>query len=159
MSWLSKALNAVTGDLAGEVFGLVKAYLPPSMSEQDQAKLQVTLKQLQDKKELQTQEAETQALQEFNQRIRDLEGTAADLKTIPVLGPLVIFLRGCQRPLWGYLTMYLDVMWFSSWELSQQQQTAMIAINLLVLPFLFGERALKNLEPLLVRLFGKTSRD
>ena len=159
MNFFSKITNALTGNLAGEIFDTVKAYFPPSMTEQEQAQMQLALKQLQDKKEAQALKAEAEATEQFNTRIKELEGTAADLKTIPILGPLIIFLRGCQRPFWGYLTMYLDIMWFSSWTLNEQQQTAMIAINLLVLPFLFGERAIKNLEPLLVRLWGSGKKE
>ncbi len=155
MGFLGKLAKTLTGGLAEEIFSTVKDYFPPSMSEKEKSQVQMALQNLQDKREARAEQATSEAAQEFNQRIKDLEGTAADLKVIPVLGPIIIFLRGCQRPVWGFLCMYLDFKWFSSWELTEQQQTAMIVINLLVLGFLFGERTVKNLMPLIVKIWGK----
>ena len=47
--------------------------------------------------------------------------------------------------------IWLDYQWFTSWALSEHQQKALIAINLLVLGFLFGERAVKNVAPWLIQ--------
>lgn len=95
-----------------------------------------------------------EAQAEFNKRIAELEGTASDLTKFGLLGRLVVFVRGCQRPVWGFATLYMDFMWFSGrWaELSQQQESAFWIINLLVLGFLFGERAIKNLMPLITTM-------
>ena len=50
----------------------------------------------------------------------------------------------------------MDNKWFFDvHDFSEQQQTAMIVINILVLGFLFGERTIKNLEPLIIKVFGK----
>ena len=96
---------------------------------------------------------------EFNQRIKDLEGTAADLRKIPVLGSIILFMRGCLRPIFGFFTLYMDYLVFSgAWIIEQgsRLESAFFAINLLVLGFLFGERAVKNLLPLFDRyLKGK----
>lgn len=88
------------------------------------------------------------------------EGTAVDLKAIPFFGPLMLFLRGGQRIVWGYGTMCLDWMWFSAWsELSKQQESALWVINFLVLGFLFGERAVQNIAPFVVDMIrAKVSR-
>lgn len=98
----------------------------------------------------------TQQIQDdYEQRIRDLEGTAADLKTIPILGPIVIFLRGTQRPVWGYGVMWMDYNVYSGiWHLpaGSREEACFYIINLLVLGFLFGERAIQNLMPLFERL-------
>jgi len=50
----------------------------------------------------------------------------------------------------------MDHQWFfGNFKFDEQQQTAMIVINSLILGFLFGERAIKNLEPLLLKVFAK----
>lgn len=95
----------------------------------------------------------------LHENIGNHEGTSKDLKSIPVLGSIVLFLRGAQRPVWGFLTIYLDLRWFfGGLTFTEQQQTALIVINVLVLGFLFGERALLNLEPLLTRLINKQKK-
>ncbi len=52
--------------------------------------------------------------------------------------------------------MYLDSVWFagSGAAFTEKQELGLIVINLLVLGFLFGERTVKNLEPLIIRVFG-----
>lgn len=98
----------------------------------------------------------------FQKRIREMEGTASDLKSAGALGKVVLFLRGVQRPLWGFSLLYLDFMVFSGkWELQPSLggiaasvagnlpslESTFWMINMLVLGFLFGERALKNILP------------
>ena len=87
----------------------------------------------------------------FNKRIADMEGTASDLKSIPVLGAAMLFLRGSIRPVWCALTLYWTSMWFSSmWDIPDDSQKSMaFFLNLiLTLTFVFGERAIKNCLPL-----------
>jgi len=92
----------------------------------------------------------------LNKRIAQQEGTAKDLLQLPVIGRLVLFLRGLQRPVWGFFVMYIDYLWFTTpVTYTEQQQTALMLINILVLGFLFGERTLKNLEPLILKVFAK----
>jgi hypothetical protein len=94
---------------------------------------------------------------EFNKRISDLEGTASDLKSIPIIGPILLFLRGAQRPFWGFATIYLDYQVFSKgWNLDPGSQagSAFYVINLLVLGFLFGERAIQNVLPYMTQFKG-----
>ena len=103
-------------------------------------------------------EAAHQAEAEFNGRIKDLEGTAADLKTIPVLGPVILFLRGCQRPAFGFFTLIMDWLVFSgAWTIlsGSRLESAFFTVNLLVLGFLFGERAVKNVMPLFERMMER----
>lgn len=154
MSFLTKVSDFLTGGIGGEIVDAVKSYFPPSMSEQEKAQLAHQIQQAADAKALQAQQLANQAQAEFNTRIKQLEGTASDLKAIPVFGHIVLFLRGTQRPLWGYATLYMDVMVFSGkWQnLSNQQESALWVINLLVLGFLFGERAIKNASPVIERL-------
>jgi hypothetical protein len=150
----TKAIDLLSGGLGSSVVDAVKEYYPPSMSEQEKAELDFRIQSAVDERTLKAQELANEAQAQLTQRIADLEGTAQDLKAIPVLGPLMIFLRGCQRPVWGYATIYIDLMVFSgSWsELTEQQESALWVINFLVLGFLFGERAIKNVTPLIERV-------
>ncbi len=98
--------------------------------------------------------AETEAQREFSERTTAMEGTAADLKTVPYVGAFVLFLRGAFRPLFAYFTAYLDWLYFYQvmpW--TEKQQALVYAVNMLVLGFFFGERALKNVLPLVAKVF------
>jgi hypothetical protein len=101
----------------------------------------------------------------LNERIAQHEGTASDLKIIPFLGPLMLFLRGAQRPIWGFGVLYMDFMIFSgAWTLKVNeagggmQENAFWVINFLVLGFLFGERAIKNVLPLVNQFLANRSK-
>jgi len=154
MSFLSKAADFLSGGLGSAIVDTVKDYFPPSMSDKEKSDLSIRINKAANKQANEAAKIANEAEAEFNQRIKDLEGTAKDLKSIPIIGPIVIFLRGCQRPVWGYSTLYMDFMVFSDkWKsLTETQESALWIINLLVLGFLFGERAIKNLMPLIERL-------
>lgn len=97
--------------------------------------------------------------EEFNKRTLALEGTASDLKSIPFFGSIMLFLRGMQRVVIGYGTIYLDFMVFSgTWALGDNQDLKSVfwIINFLVLGFLFGERTLKNVLPIAIEFFKAT---
>ncbi len=147
--------NMLTGGLAQTIFDGIKAYFPPDMTPEQQARLRLELERIEQDKRQQTDKALLDAELMLTERISKLEGTASDLKSLPVVGRLMLFARGCQRPVWGFFTMYLDWCWFSEWTLSEKQQLALIVVNILVLGFLFGERAIRNLTPLISRLFNR----
>ena len=99
-------------------------------------------------------QADTEAQKEFSDRTRDMEGTAADLKSVPYVGAVVLFLRGAFRPLFAYFTAYLDWLYFyQTMPWTEKQQALVYAVNMLVLGFFFGERALKNVLPLVAKVF------
>lgn len=154
-SLLAKAADFFSGGLGSAIVDTVKDYFPPSMSEAEKAELSMRINESANKQANEAARIVNEERAEFNQRIKDMEGTAKDLKSIPVIGPFVIFLRGCQRPVWGYATLYMDFMVFSDrWKvLTETQESALWVINLLVLGFLFGERAVKNIMPLVVQYF------
>jgi hypothetical protein len=157
MSILSKVTDFVGGSLFKEIKEGVMAYFPPDMSPQQKAEAEMKVQQFLHDKAMQTNQVLSEAATQLDQRIAEQEGTAKDLLAMPVLGRLVLFLRGLQRPLWGFATMYMDQQWFfgEGATFTEQQQTAMIIINVLVLGFLFGERTIKNLEPLIIKVFAK----
>lgn len=110
------------------------------------------------RQEMELQKFSLEAEQEFNQRVKDLEGTAKDLNQAGWIGRVVLFIRGAQRPLWGYFVGVMDFMVFSGqWSLgdNQQMESAFWIINFLVLGFLFGERAVKNVAPLVGEMMSK----
>jgi len=147
-------LAALSGGLGKQIVNIVKHVLPETMSEEKKAELEQKLLAA-------THEHETAMLQiahdadvAFNKRINDMEGTAKDLLRVPVLGQAMLFLRGVQRPAFGFLTLLIDYMVFSgSWTIQADTsvEKAFFAINILVLGFLFGERAIKNVLPLFDR--------
>ena len=93
-------------------------------------------------------------------RAAKLEGTASDLKSIPYLGAIMLFLRGAQRVVIGYGTAYIDYEVFSGIIHLPDGPVinAWFATNLLVLGFLFGERAVKNVAPLLTDLLAAKAK-
>ena len=154
----AKIVDFFSGGAVKTIADTVEAYFPPSMSDKEKAEMKMQIQAAEHAREKDLLQLANEADAEFNQRVRDLEGTAADLKGVPIIGPFLILVRGAQRPVWGFATLYLDYMVLSkAWDISGDQQLkAMIfAINLLVLGFLFGERAAKNVMPLLATYFGK----
>lgn len=153
MSLLKKIVNAATGGVGQLAFDVAKKYFPPGMSEAEKENLRLALDKLELEKRGAAERAALAAEQSHTERVKELEGSASDLARVALLGPLVLFLRGCQRPLWGFATLYLDWCWFTGWHLSEKQETALVVINLLVLGFLFGERAVRNVSPMIAEVF------
>lgn len=153
MSIFDKLTEIVGGSLFREVKETVMAYWPPDASPEQRAQMEIKLAEISAAKTLAANQAIAEAERGLTDRIATLEGTASDLRAIPVVGALVLFLRGLQRPVWGYATLYGDAMWFmGKWTLSEQQESAMWVINALVLGFLFGERAVQNLTPFITEM-------
>jgi hypothetical protein len=144
------------GGFGKELVGFIRDRWPPNMSEGDRAAAEFALQEFAHQKELSVQRLALEQDQEFSRRIADLEGTAGDLKALPFFGGIIIFLRGAFRPVFSYYVAYLDYSWLSGQlELGPVQESTMYALNLLVLGFFFGERAVKNLAPVLAE-FMKT---
>lgn len=157
MSILAKVTNFLGGSLFKEIKEGVMAYLPPDLSPTQKAEMEFKMQTLLASKELEVNKQLNEASAQLDKRIAEQEGTAKDLLALPILGRLILFLRGLQRPVWGFAALYMDYTWFfndSSLVFSQKQETAMILINVLVLGFLFGERTIKNLSPLIIKVFG-----
>lgn len=154
MGVLSKLMTLLSGGFSSKIVDTIRDYFPPSMTDKEKREFELKLMEISQAQEIELLKAANTAEAEFNQRIKDMEGTAADLKQIPVLGSIILFLRGCQRPIFGFFTLLMDYLVFSgSWTIEQNSrlESAFFAINLLVLGFLFGERAVKNVLPLFER--------
>lgn len=154
---LDKLASILTGGLADTVMSGITKYFPPDMSDEQKSAVNLELQRIELEKQASVNKAVADAEKSVNERIAISEGTAKDLMALPVVGRLLIFARGAQRPVWGFSTMYADYMWFSGqWSgMTQQQESALWVINLLVLGFLFGERAVQNVAPLIAQHFIK----
>lgn len=160
MSILSKIGDFLTGDVFGTIKETIQDYYPPDLNPHEKAELDLKLKQMLADKEIEANKVLNDAARQLDKRIAEQEGTASDLKQMPFIGRIVLFLRGLQRPTWGFATLYIDFKWFfEDHSFTEQEQTALIVINILVLGFLFGERTIKNLEPLIIKVFAKGGRD
>jgi len=156
VSFLSKVSNFVSGSLFKEMKEGIMAYFPPDMTPQQKAEAELNVQKFLHEKEIAANKVISDAAAQLDKRIAAQEGTASDLKAIPIIGHVILFLRGLQRPTWGFATLYIDYRWlFGGGEFSERQNTAIIVINILVLGFLFGERTIKNLEPLIIKVFSK----
>ena len=161
-SLFSKVIDFITGGVGSKIVDKVLAQFPDKLSNADRSALERAVSEATREHELKLLELAKEHEEIFNTRVRELEGTASDLQRFGVFGSLVIFLRGLQRPLWGYSVLVLDFMVFSGkWKLGdlvtsvdgntigQNIESAFWVINFLVLGFLFGERAMKNVLPLI----------
>ena len=155
MSWLKSLFsNVLKGDsLVDQLGNAVDRFVTTGEEKHEmqvqKERLKAEVAQLVHEQELQMQNAELEATAEFNNRIKELEGTAADLIQAGWLGRIVLFLRGLQRPLWGYGTFYFNLQYFTGKiEMTPQGESLLYVIDILVLGFLFGERAVKNVAPM-----------
>ncbi|MCX8501715.1 MAG: hypothetical protein ORO03_08505, partial [Alphaproteobacteria bacterium] len=126
------------------------SYFPPDISQEQKANIELAAKNFELQRTIEFNKAQVEAENALTERISVLEGTASDLKSIPVFGPVMLFIRGSQRPMWGFGTLYIDFQVFSDkWTLvSPEMNSAFWLVNVLVLSFLFGERAVANVLPL-----------
>jgi len=161
------------GGVAGKLIDTVNDYFPPDMSEEEKANLQLAITNTIHHQEMDILSKAHEEEVEFNKRTVALEGTAQDLIQAGWLGKIALFFRGFQRILWSYGIFVFDVFWVMG-KLSFPLTMAMtdpentermitvpnpiiafiVTVNFLVLAFLFGERALKNLQPLILSTIG-----
>ncbi|WP_282038207.1 hypothetical protein [Saccharicrinis aurantiacus] len=157
MKLFEKISGLLGGGLVKDVGDLIDRFVTTGAEKQE---AKAMLLELQHKQEMEAFKLSLETEQEFNQRIKDLEGTASDLNQSGWMGKVVLFLRGAQRPMWGYFVAFMDYMVFAGrWSLNENErlESAFWIINFLVLGFLFGERAVKNVGPLVGKMMGKNS--
>lgn len=160
MSLIDKVASLFGGGLVDSVIKTVEKYLPPDMSPAEKAAMELELQRMAFEKQKQADSMMADAERRVTERISLLEGTATDLRAVPLIGPIMLFMRGVQRPVWGFAVLYADMMWFSGkWgQMSTQQESALWVINLLVLGFLFGERAVANLAPIISEVMASRKK-
>ena len=123
------AFDPVTAglNLGKDLLGMLKSYFPGKIPPEMEAQI------------------EERAQESFRGFVVQYEGAAKDYKDIPVIGPIVLLFRGLIRPAMTLMTAYLDYLYFkpsSNW--SGEQGDLLWMLNLLVMGFWFGERAMKN---------------
>lgn len=114
-------------------------FLPDKMSEGERAEMEL---------EAQRWVAE-QAHREdssFREFVLGYEGRAKDYENIPFVGPVVLLFRGLIRPVFTVLVGYLDYLFFTepASAFTGEQAALLKVVNIIVLTFWFGERALTN---------------
>ncbi|KKM91887.1 hypothetical protein LCGC14_1224000 [marine sediment metagenome] len=97
-----------------------------------------------DRKQLESdmiQFVSTQAFQQnsdFRKFIVEYEGAAKDVPK------LIVYFRSLIRPIFTCLVGYLDFLYFTSATMTGDQADLLKAVNIIVLTFWFGERAITN---------------
>lgn len=156
MGLLDKAFDFLTGGIGSKLADKLIGLLPDNMTEAEKKDFALKSQAIAHAQDLELQKLALENEKEFNQRIKDLEGTANDLKTIPVIGAFVIFLRGAFRPLFAYFTAICIYLSFSqTWILSEKQENMLWVMIILALGFYFGERSLKNVMPIINNFLEK----
>ena len=167
MSFFKTIASTVLGgenSLGAKIVNTIAGQFPEKLSEGNRAQIEAAVTQATRGHEVQLLNIAHEGDVEFNDRIKAMEGTAGDLQRFGFIGKFLIFLRGAQRPAWGYGVLYLDFQVFSGqWSLAQNTspggmltlEGAFWVVNFLVLGFLFGERTVKNVLPLIQAKFGR----
>lgn len=121
----------------------IKRIWPTPMSEAEEKQLDSTLKS------------------NFRQFVLKYEGSAADYKGVPIVGPIILLFRGLVRPLVTVVVVYLDYEVILGQGYTDLQMELLKAMTMLVLFFWFGERAVKNtgLLDAISRMFKKDKNE
>lgn len=147
-------LDIATSGVATSILDAIKQYFPPDLSPEKRENIRLAAEAVEAQRARDTAAAQIEADRVLNERIASLEGTASDLKAVPVLGAAMLFLRGAQRPCWGLGTLWIDYQVFTGSVIVTDPNltSAFWTINALVLGFLFGERAVMNVLPLVQQM-------
>lgn len=145
-----KAITSIAGkflgaDSLGPLLDLI-----PSESKKAEAKLMIMERK--HKIEQETTSVWNDQEKTFLDNQKSMEGTASDLKQFGVIGKILVLLRGLQRPVIGYGIGVVDYQVFTGiivLPADQMIQSTFYAVNIVVLISLFGERAVRNVLPML----------
>lgn len=105
MAIFDKIASLFGGGLVDSMLDTIKAYFPPGMTPQQEAELKLGLERLSFEKQKQADAMMADAERQVTERISLLEGTATDLRSVPIVGPIMLFMRGAQRPVWGFAVL------------------------------------------------------
>ncbi len=152
---LDKSVKALSGE---EMAKRILEALPTTFDEQVQKNISLKIESLIDKQTSDIKIARANLKAEIDSRIQALASSTKDLEKVPVVGTLGLFIRGMQRPIWTLSLLYVDLKVLSnSWTITAGSQVESVfwLLNLLILGFLFGERAVKNVMPVINQRLGK----
>ena len=157
-----RILDFATGGIGGKLADKLVSLIPDKLGDAEKAQLKAETLAATREHEIELMLLAQEAERDFAARIQAMEGTAADLAEAGWLGRVLMALRGAQRPVWGFGVLVIDFMVFSGrWDLAGGEvggvslESAFWLINALVLGFLFGERSLRNVLPILGSLRGR----
>lgn len=149
---LKEIASFLTGGFGVKLLDTVKGYFPPSMSDKEKTDLELVIMKATQAQEVQLLALAQSADAEFYSRIKDMEGTAAEIKGIPFIGPAIVVVRSMLRPFISIFVVLLDYQIFSgAWAWNVELKPVFVALNILVLGFWFGERMVKNVMPLFTK--------
>tara|TARA_R110000851_G_scaffold302598_3_gene459449 strand:+ start:4215 stop:4733 length:519 start_codon:yes stop_codon:yes gene_type:complete len=166
LSTIGSVFSGGLGDVGGKIVDTIARQFPEKMSEVEKKQMEIEVMKILNEKEVEMLNAWNDQEKSFQEFIINMEGTASDLKQLPVIGRVILFLRGAFRPTMAFGIAYTDLMVFSgSWNLQEvggentdQVWSLLYIMNFLVIGFYFGERAIKNLQPLIEKIFDKLMR-
>lgn len=153
-SFLSGFLSG-DGGIIGGISEIADKFI---LTGEEKKRFEMEVKKFAHQKEMELLDKGLQIEKEFNDKIIEMEGTAKDLSGFGWIGKFIILLRGAFRPLVSYAMAVVDFLVFSGkTELPDNEQvvSAFWIINLVIFVFYFGERAIKNVIPVLGMYFGK----
>ena len=150
---LDKSIKALSGE---EVSKLVLEELD-SIDEEKKKIIGIQIKSLIDKQTSDVKVALSDLKATVDSKIQALASSTKDLEKVPFFGKVGLFIRGMQRPVWALVLIYVDLKVLSGvWDITTDAQlkSAFWLLNLLILGFLFGERAVKNVIPVINQHIG-----
>jgi hypothetical protein len=153
---IDEAVNKIS---SSQITKEILATLPTTVTDDQKKEITPKLEQIIERKVCDLKVARTDVECEVKDKIEKLAQTTKDLEKVPFFGGIGLFLRGMQRPIWGFSLLYIDLKVLSGgWTLPANSQTesAFWLLNLLILGFLFGERAVRNVMPMINKRIGKT---
>ena len=161
MDWkniLGKVTGVFSGDGAlNDLANIADRFIETG---EEKREFQLEVQKWAHEKEMQINNAANEAATVLDKRINEQEGTAKDLLQAGWLGRIVIFLRGLQRPVWGYSTIYFVWRYYiGGLEHTQQNYNLTLTLILLVGGFLFGERAIKNVAPFIKDMLSARKKE
>ncbi len=165
---LDKAMNELSSKKIAD--DLVTTF-PESLSEQDRKEIALRVENSLTQKFCDLKIAKIEVKNDVEDKFEKVSQATKDLEKIPFFGKIGLFIRGMQRPIWGMALLYIDLQVLSgAWPLANKVSEVAVAtattalsssiestfwlINLLVLGFLFGERAVKNVMPMINKRMG-----
>jgi len=156
MSIFGEIAKLATGGIGGQVLDIIERQFPGKLTPQEQSELSVTLERMEMEREQQANNAIAEAERSLNERVAEYEGTASEIKDMWLVGPLVILMRSLFRPICSYVTLYLNFVYFTSVnDWSPETTNLLVVIDVIVFGFWFGERAVKNVLPIVLAWMDK----
>lgn len=174
---IKKLLTGSNKDLTSKVIDVTKDYLPTDMTDKSKMDLNMAISQEIKNHELAILEQAHLETIEFNNQLKATEGTASDLLQAGLPGRILLFIRGSQRIIYNIAILVIDIIWLFTDKIhlttmqipdpsypgklltvadpiTSAKLTVLVTLNLLAMSFLYGERAFKNLTPMITTVVG-----